>query len=98
MERKLTAMLYADVAEFASVVTALKCPVAAQWNLAEPNRDLPENKKLQFRIGVNLCDIIVDRNGVYGYGVNVGNGVNVAVRLESLAEPGGICFSGRVLR
>lgn len=80
----------AALAEFGSVVTALKCAVAAQRHLAEHNKNLPENRRLEFRIGVNLGDVIVDGNEIYG------NGVNVAARLESLAEPGGICISGRV--
>jgi len=80
----------AVLAEFASVVTALKCAVEAQRDLAECNKDLPENRKLQFRVGVNLGDIVVDGEEIYG------DGVNVAARLESLADPGGICISGRV--
>ena len=81
----------AVLAEFASVVTAVSCAVKAQRELAGHNEELPEDRKLQFRIGVNLGDVIVDGDEIYG------NGVNVAARLESLAEPGGICVSGRVL-
>ena len=80
----------AVLAEFASVVTALKCAVEAQRDLAERNKDLPENRKLQFRVGVNLGDLVVDGDEIYG------DGVNVAARLEALAVPGGICISGRV--
>ena len=80
----------AVLAEFASVVTALKCAVEAQRDLAERNRDLPESRKLQFRAGVNLGDLVVDGDEIYG------DGVNVAARLEALAVPGGICISGRV--
>jgi adenylate cyclase len=80
----------AVLAEFASVVTALKCAVEAQRDLAERNKDLPENRELQFRVGVNLGDIVVDGEEIYG------DGINVAARLESLADPGGICISGRV--
>jgi adenylate cyclase len=80
----------AVLAEFASVVTALKCAVEAQRDLAERNKDLPENRKLQFRAGVNLGDLVVDGDEIYG------DGVNVAARLEALAVPGGICISGRV--
>jgi adenylate cyclase len=80
----------AVLAEFASVVTAVGCAVAAQRALAERNKNLPESRKLQFRIGVNLGDVMVDGEEIYG------NGVNVAARLETLAEAGGICISGRV--
>jgi len=81
----------AVLAEFGSVVTALRCAVAAQRDLAERERDVPEHRRLRFRMGVNLGDLIIDGAEIYG------NGVNVAARLESLAEPGGICISGRVL-
>ncbi len=80
----------AVLAEFASVVTALECAVAAQRDLAERDKDVPDTRKLQFRIGVNLGDVIVDGDEIYG------NGVNVAARLETLADAGGICISGRV--
>jgi TolB-like protein/class 3 adenylate cyclase len=81
----------AVLAEFGSVVTALKCAVSAQRDLADRNRDHPDERRLQFRIGVNLGDVIVDGDEIYG------NGVNVAARLESLADEGGICISGHVL-
>jgi len=77
--------------EFASVVDALECAVVLQRGMAERNADTLEDKRIAFRIGVNLGDIIVDGDDIYG------NGVNVAARLEALAEPGGICLSGRVL-
>jgi adenylate cyclase len=80
----------AVLAEFGSVVTALECAVAAQREMAEGDRDVPEPSKLRFRIGVNLGDVIVDGDEIYG------NGVNVAARLETLADAGGICISGRV--
>ncbi len=67
--------------------TALKCAVEAQRDLAERNKELPENRKLQFRIGVNLGDIVVDGDEIYG------DGINVAARLEALADAGGICIS-----
>ncbi|MCZ6757900.1 MAG: adenylate/guanylate cyclase domain-containing protein, partial [Bacteroidetes bacterium] len=73
----------AVLAEFASVVKALTGAVAIQHDLTARNEDLPDERKLQFRIGINLGDVIVDRNEIYG------DGVNVAARLESLAEPGG---------
>jgi TolB-like protein len=80
----------AVLAEFASVVNALTGAVAIQHDLTARNEALPGDRKLQFRIGINLGDVIVDRNEIYG------DGVNVAARLESLAEPGGICISDMV--
>jgi len=77
--------------EFASVVDALTCAVAIQRGMGERDPDTPADKRIAFRIGINLGDIIVDGDDIYG------NGVNVAARLETLAEPGGICISGRVL-
>ena len=78
----------AILAEFASVVVAVTCAVEVQRNLAARNEDVADDRKLRFRIGVNLGDVIVDRDELYG------DGVNVAARQESLAEPGGICISG----
>jgi len=78
------------LAEFASVINALQCGIAIQSALRAENAGLPENRRLQFRIGINLGDVIVDGEQIYG------DGVNVASRLESLAEPGGICISGKV--
>ncbi len=80
----------AILAEFASVVTALTCAVDVQRDLAARNKDITEDRRVEFRIGVNMGDVIVDRNELYG------NGVNIAARLESLADPGGICISGIV--
>ena len=77
--------------EFASVVDALECAVAIQRGMSERNAQAPAEKRIAFRIGINLGDVIVDGDDIYG------NGVNVAARLEALAEPGGICISGRVL-
>ena len=77
----------AVLAEFASVVAALSCAVTIQRDLKTRNETLPNERKLQFRIGINLGDVIVDRNDIYG------DGVNIAARLESLADPGGICVS-----
>ncbi len=77
--------------EFASVVDALECAVILQRGMAERNADTPQDRRIEFRIGINLGDIIVDGDDIYG------NSVNVAARLEALAEPGGICLSGRVL-
>ncbi|MFQ5995534.1 MAG: adenylate/guanylate cyclase domain-containing protein [Acidiferrobacterales bacterium] len=80
----------AVLADFPSVVDALICALAMQRDLAASNTKLPDERKLQFRIGINLGDVIVDRGEIYG------DGVNVAARLETLAEPGGICISGTV--
>jgi TolB-like protein len=77
--------------EFASVVDALECSVALQRGMAERTKDEPEAQRFTFRVGVNLGDVMIDAEDIYG------NGVNVAARLEALAEPGGICISGRVL-
>ena len=76
------------LAEFASVVDAVRCAVETQKHIAELNADLPENRRMLFRIGVNLGDIVDERDRIYG------DGVNIAARLESLAEAGGICISG----
>jgi class 3 adenylate cyclase len=78
------------LAEFVSVVDAVNCAVELQRELAERNADLPENRKMQFRIGVNLGDIVEEGERIYG------DGVNIAARMESLAEGGGICISGIV--
>jgi adenylate cyclase len=78
------------LAEFGSAVNALECAVAAQQRLAEQNADLPKDRKMQFRIGVNLGDVLAEDGRIYG------DGVNVAARVQSLAEPGGICISGMV--
>jgi adenylate cyclase len=76
------------MAEFSSVVDAVKCAVEAQKEIGERNADLPENRRMLFRIGVNLGDIIEEGDRIYG------DGVNIAARLEGLAEGGGICISG----
>ena len=78
------------VAEFPSVVEAIRCGVEIQNEIAERNAAVPEDGRMQFRIGVNLGDVIAEENNLYG------TGVNVAVRLEELAEPGGICLSQTV--
>lgn len=82
----------AVLAEFASVVAAITCAVEIQKDLASRNADIPEERRLRFRVGVNLGEVIVDRDDIYG------GGVNIAARLESLADPGGICISGDVYR
>jgi len=76
------------MAEFSSVVDAVKCAVEIQKEISERNSDLPENRRMLFRIGVNLGDIIEEGDRIYG------DGVNIAARLEGLAEDGGICISG----
>ena len=78
------------VAEFPSVVEAIRCAVEIQNEIAERNASVPEDERMQFRIGVNLGDVIAEENNLYG------TGVNVAVRLEQLAEAGGICISQTV--
>ena len=75
------------LAEFASVVDAVQCAVAVQKEFKARNAELPENRKMQFRIGINLGDVIQEGERIYG------DGVNIAARLESIAEPGGICIS-----
>ena len=76
------------LAEFASVVDAVQCSTEIQRELAERNSDIPDARKMEYRIGVNLGDVIEEGERIYG------DGVNVAARLESLAEAGGICISG----
>jgi TolB-like protein/class 3 adenylate cyclase/Tfp pilus assembly protein PilF len=76
--------------EFGSVVDAVACAVAIQQGMAERERGVAENQKIRFRIGINTGDVIIEGDDIYG------DGVNVAARLEGLAEPGGICVSGKV--
>jgi class 3 adenylate cyclase len=73
--------------EFASVVDAIGCAVAIQRGMLTRNAEVPENKRLVFRVGINIGDIIIDGGDIFG------DGVNVAARLETLCEPGGICIS-----
>jgi adenylate cyclase len=80
----------AVIAEFTSVVEAVRCAVEIQDSLSAENRSLPKPKQMWFRIGINLGDVMVDSDNLYG------DGVNVAQRLEALAEPGGIMVSGTV--
>jgi TolB-like protein/class 3 adenylate cyclase len=77
------------LAEFSSVVDAVNCAVEIQRELAERNAELPYKRKMEFRIGVNLGDIIEEDGRIYG------DGVNIAARVESMAEAGGICISSR---
>src|SRR5262245_44332649 len=78
------------LAEFASVVDTVRCAVAIQHELQERSTDVPDQRKMEFRIGLNLGDVVTEGERIYG------DGVNIAARLESLAEPNGICISGTV--
>ncbi len=78
------------LAEFASVVNAVQCAVEMQTTLKAENTNIPPERRMEFRIGVNLGDVMMDGEQIYG------DGVNVAARLESLADPGGICISDTV--
>jgi TolB-like protein/class 3 adenylate cyclase/Tfp pilus assembly protein PilF len=78
------------LAEFASPVEAVRCAVETQEELARRNADLPREHRLEFRIGINLGDVIVDGGDLYG------DGVNIAARLQALADPGGILISGGI--
>src|SRR5215470_3581655 len=73
--------------EFPSVVDAVECAVAVQAVMAERNQGVPEDRRMLFRIGVNLGDILIEGDDI------LGDGVNVAARLEGIADPGGICIS-----
>jgi len=75
------------LAEFASVVDAVRCAVEVQREMAERNAGVPADQRIEFRIGINVGDIIIDEGDIYG------DGVNIAARLEALAEPGGVCLS-----
>jgi adenylate cyclase len=75
------------LAEFTSVVDAVQCAVAVQKEFQARNAELPENRRMEFRIGINLGDVIEEGERIYG------DGVNIAARLEALADPGGICVS-----
>jgi adenylate cyclase len=76
--------------EFSSVVDAVRCAVEIQRAMADRSAEVPEDKRITFRIGVNLGDVIADSGDIYG------DGVNIAARLEALAEPGGLCISRTV--
>jgi adenylate cyclase len=78
------------LAEFPSVVEAVQCAIDIQRELRTRNADLPSDRAMEFRIGINLGDVIVEGEKIYG------DGINIAARLESLAEPGGVCISGTV--
>jgi len=88
--RKVNTWGDAIIAEFASVVEAVRCAVEIQDAIGAENRDLPADRQMWFRIGINLGDVMTDNGDIYG------DGVNAASRLESLAEPGGIMVSSSV--
>ena len=73
--------------EFPSVVDAVECAVALQAVMAERNDSVPQDRRMLFRIGINLGDILIEGDDI------LGDGVNIAARLEGIAEPGGICIS-----
>jgi adenylate cyclase len=76
--------------EFPSVVEAVACAVEIQRGMAERNAPIPNDERIDFRVGINLGDVIAEDNDIHG------DGVNIAARLEALAEPGGVCVSGVV--
>ena len=78
------------IAEFPSVVAALECAIAIQKSHVQANAELPQNQRIAFRIGIHLGDVLVKDGDLFG------DGVNIAARLEQLAEPGGIALSSRV--
>ncbi len=78
--------------EFASVVDAVRCADEIQRGVAEQNTDVPQVKRIELRIGIHVGDIIIDENDIFG------DGVNIAVRLEGIAEPGGVCISDDAYR
>src|ERR1700681_3223306 len=73
--------------EFGSVVDAVRCAVEIQRGMAEQNTDVPQVKRIEYRIGIHVGDIIIEDDDIFG------DGVNIAVRLEGIADPGGICIS-----
>ena len=76
--------------EFPSVVAAVECAIAIQKLMAERNAETPESKRILYRIGVNLGDVLIEGDDI------LGDGVNIASRLEGAADPGGVCISGAV--
>jgi adenylate cyclase len=77
------------LAEFTSVVDAVTCSVEIQRKLDELNQELPSDRKMKFRIGINVGDVVEEDGRIYG------DGVNIAARVEGMAEAGGICITGR---
>src|SRR4030095_1679041 len=80
------------IAECASVVDAVRCAAEIQRGMAEQNIDVPQDKRIELRIGIHVGDIIIEENDIFG------DGVNIAVRLEGIAEPGGVSISDDVHR
>ena len=78
------------LAEFPSVIEAVRCAAEVQRGMIDRNTEQPADQTIEFRIGINLGDVIVEEHDIFG------DGVNIAARLEALAEPGGICISGTV--
>ena len=78
--------------EFASAVDAARCAVEVQRAMAEQNSDVPQDQRIEFRIGIHVGDIIIDDNDIFG------DGVNIAARLEGIAEAGGVCISDDAYR
>ena len=78
------------LAEFASVVDAVRCAVEVQRGMADRNAAIPANTRIDFRVGVHQGDVVIEDNDIFG------DAVNIAARLEALAEPGGVCVSARV--
>ena len=76
--------------EFDSVVAALRCATEVQAGMVERNTAMPNERRIEFRIGINVGDVVVEDGDIFG------DGVNIAARLEALAEPGGICVSAQV--
>src|SRR5215467_6196383 len=76
------------LAEFPSVVDAVRCAAEVQRGMIDREPEVPDERRIRFRIGINLGDVIADGDDIFG------DGVNVAARLEALAEPGGLCVSG----
>jgi adenylate cyclase len=73
--------------EFASAVDAARCALEVQRSMVEQNAAAPQDQRIEFRIGIHVGDIIIDENDIFG------DGVNIAARLEGIAEPGGVCIS-----
>src|SRR4051794_35831030 len=76
--------------EFSSIVDAVRCAVNIQRGMSERNEGLPPDDRMEFRIGINLCDVIIDEDDIFG------DGVNITARIEKITDPGGICVSGAV--
>jgi len=76
--------------EFASVVDAMRCVIEVQTAMAEKTADIPKDRRIAFRVGVNIGDIVIDGDDIFG------DGVNIAARLQEIAAPGGLCVSSRV--